>query len=103
MKKNLGDTPRPPEKGAEPPFQSPIVDQVSKAKSAQDCRGVCAVFPTPNRVLIPMAFGTTIPQTPFLARKGEEFVAEGHPQTPVREGYGLSGLSHTTSACYSSR
>ena len=29
-----------------------------------------------------MAIGTTIPLTPFLARKGEEFVAEGHPQTP---------------------
>ena len=29
-----------------------------------------------------MAIGTTIPLTPFLARKGEEFISEGHPQTP---------------------
>ena len=40
----------------------------------------------------------TIPLSPFLARKGEEIISEGHPQTP---GKGASPLCtpHISAAC----
>ena len=53
-----------------------------------------------------MAIGTTIPLTPFLARKGEEFVAEGHPFDKLRAGSQTPGKGasplctpHSSSAC----
>jgi len=41
---------------------------------------------------------STIPLAPFLARKGEEFISEGHPQTPCK---GASPLCtpHFSAAC----
>ena len=41
---------------------------------------------------------STIPLTPFLPRKGEEIISEGHPQTP---GKGASPLCtpHISAAC----